>query len=78
MSATSAEELDSWKASFLRVGVHPEYIGDSVTTEDTKEEEVVKESNDPQLERQGTIYIKIYIFFRNVKKILLNRKQWIQ
>lgn len=51
MSTTSADELESWKASFLRAGVYPEYIaGDD--EEDVKEEEF-KESNDPQLERQG-------------------------
>ena len=51
LSTTSADELESWKASFLRAGVYPEYIaGDD--EEDVKEEEF-KESNDPQLERQG-------------------------
>ena len=51
MSTTSADELESWKASFLRAGVYPEYIaGDDEA--DVKEEEF-KESNDPQLERQG-------------------------
>jgi len=50
LSTTSADELESWKASFLRAGVYPEYIaGDD--EEDVKEEEF-KESNDPQLERQ--------------------------
>ena len=54
LSATSADDLESWKASFLRAGVYPEYIKDESAPEETYEEEATKESNDPQLERQGT------------------------
>ena len=50
LTCTTAEDLESWKASFLRAGVYPEYVPEN--GEDAKDEKV-QESNDPQLESQG-------------------------
>ncbi|XP_077969374.1 dynamin-1-like isoform X3 [Styela clava] len=53
LSAENQEEVDSWKASFLRAGVYPERVTEK--KEDGSEEEVVQElssSVDPQLERK--------------------------
>jgi len=49
LTCTTAEDLESWKASFLRAGVYPEYVPEN--GEDAKDEKV-QESNDPQLESQ--------------------------
>ena len=56
LAAQNQDELESWKASFLRAGVYPEYVNDE-TEEDKKEEE--KPSTDPQLERQECVKIDI-------------------
>nr|XP_039270525.1 dynamin-1-like isoform X4 [Styela clava] len=53
LSAENQEEVDSWKASFLRAGVYPERVTEK--KEGAKKEEVVQElssSVDPQLERK--------------------------
>ena len=50
LTCTTAEDLESWKASFLRAGVYPEYVPEN--GEDAKDEKI-QESNDPQLESQG-------------------------
>lgn len=47
LSAESQEEIDSWKASFLRAGVYPEKTQEK--EDGTKDENI---SMDPQLERQ--------------------------
>ena len=49
LAAVNSDELESWKASFLRAGVYPEYVNEK-DAELEKEQE--KESADPQLERQ--------------------------
>ncbi|XP_031418536.1 dynamin-2-like isoform X4 [Clupea harengus] len=49
LSCDSQDDIDSWKASFLRAGVFPE--NDQVDTEDTREGDS-SFSMDPQLERQ--------------------------
>ena len=57
MSHESGDEVDSWKASFLRAGVHP------VRKE---EEESGKEmaSLDPQLERQvGKRHLRVFVYY---------------
>ncbi|XP_023931417.1 dynamin-1 isoform X2 [Lingula anatina] len=46
LSCESVEELDSWKASFLRAGVYPERVSDATDKKDDFS------STDPQLERQ--------------------------
>ncbi|KAM9472096.1 dynamin-2 isoform 17-T17 [Salvelinus alpinus] len=48
LACGTQEDVDSWKASFLRAGVYPEK--DQVDTEDTAPSETF--SMDPQLERQ--------------------------
>ncbi|XP_031690733.1 dynamin-3 isoform X7 [Oncorhynchus tshawytscha] len=48
LACDTQEDVDSWKASFLRAGVYPEK--DQVDTEDTAPSETF--SMDPQLERQ--------------------------
>ncbi|XP_042899603.1 dynamin isoform X2 [Parasteatoda tepidariorum] len=48
LSCESQEELDSWKASFLRAGVYPERSQQNGDVEDTEN----MSSMDPQLERQ--------------------------
>lgn len=49
LSAENQEEVDSWKASFLRAGVYPERKLDPADEAATKDE---SSSMDPQLERQ--------------------------
>ena len=58
LTCTTAEDLESWKASFLRSGVYPEYIPEN--GEDAKDEKVL-ESNDPQLESQGNEWLNSWI-----------------
>uniref|UniRef100_A0A8C8APP4 dynamin GTPase n=1 Tax=Otus sunia TaxID=257818 RepID=A0A8C8APP4_9STRI len=53
LACDSQEDVDSWKASFLRAGVYPEK--DQVNTRSTENEDGAQEntfSMDPQLERQ--------------------------
>lgn len=50
LSCENTDEVDSWKASFLRAGVYPEAENASRTEED--ESQQVESSLDPQLERQ--------------------------
>merc|ERR1711971_692978 len=56
LSCEGADDVDSWKASFLRAGVYPEKTGDSMNGEGEDGEEGSKKdalgSVDPQLERQ--------------------------
>ena len=47
LSAESQEDVDSWKASFLRAGVYPDR-----SQEDKGEQKDELTSMDPQLERQ--------------------------
>uniref|UniRef100_A0A7E4ZUD2 Dynamin n=1 Tax=Panagrellus redivivus TaxID=6233 RepID=A0A7E4ZUD2_PANRE len=49
LSATNLDEVDSWKASFLRAGVYPEKEAAPI---DEQENGVEESSMDPQLERQ--------------------------
>ncbi|XP_057367682.1 dynamin-like isoform X1 [Daphnia carinata] len=51
VSCETQDEVDSWKASFLRAGVYPEKISDTTNGEDSGERES-SASMDPQLERQ--------------------------
>lgn len=44
------EDIDSWKASFLRAGVYPEKVSEKTNGEDNASENTA--SMDPQLERQ--------------------------
>lgn len=48
LSCESQEEVDSWKASFLRAGVYPERSTENGETEENDS----TTSMDPQLERQ--------------------------
>ncbi|XP_076143116.1 dynamin-2-like isoform X3 [Alosa pseudoharengus] len=50
LSCDSQDDIDSWKASFLRAGVFPE--NDQADTEDSREGSDNSISMDPQLERQ--------------------------
>lgn len=54
LSCESQEEVDSWKASFLRAGVYPERSSENTTTNGS--EDGISDSGvsslDPQLERQ--------------------------
>ncbi|CAH1990886.1 unnamed protein product [Acanthoscelides obtectus] len=54
LSSESADELDSWKASFLRAGVYPEKDNDAII-EDGEKETMEKDNMDPQLKRQVEI-----------------------
>lgn len=70
LAAVNADELESWKASFLRAGVYPEYVNADDAKEDAKEE--TKESADPQLERQvetirNLVESYIQIVIKNIK-----------
>ncbi|XP_018320820.1 dynamin [Agrilus planipennis] len=50
LSCETLDEVDSWKASFLRAGVYPEKQTEQVNGEETSEN--ATSSMDPQLERQ--------------------------
>ncbi|XP_075116699.1 dynamin-1 isoform X12 [Leptodactylus fuscus] len=50
LACETQEEVDSWKASFLRAGVYPERVGSSESEENGSDS--FMHSMDPQLERQ--------------------------
>ncbi|XP_047736526.1 dynamin isoform X2 [Hyalella azteca] len=50
LGVESQDELDSWKASFLRAGVYPEKVSEHGSSEEGSNE--TSTSMDPQLERQ--------------------------
>lgn len=50
VSCETQDDVDSWKASFLRAGVYPEKVSDQTNGEDNAPENST--SMDPQLERQ--------------------------
>ncbi|XP_056394698.1 dynamin-1 isoform X13 [Hyla sarda] len=50
LACETQEEVDSWKASFLRAGVYPERVGSSESEENGSDN--FMHSMDPQLERQ--------------------------
>uniref|UniRef100_A0A7M4DWL7 dynamin GTPase n=1 Tax=Crocodylus porosus TaxID=8502 RepID=A0A7M4DWL7_CROPO len=54
LACETQEEVDSWKASFLRAGVYPERVGDKDKASETEENgsDSFMHSMDPQLERQ--------------------------
>ncbi|XP_058158312.1 dynamin-1 isoform X1 [Dasypus novemcinctus] len=54
LACETQEEVDSWKASFLRAGVYPERVGDKEKASETEENgsDNFMHSMDPQLERQ--------------------------
>lgn len=54
LSCESQEDVDSWKASFLRAGVYPERNSDLSSSNGTEggSDSGVSTSLDPQLERQ--------------------------
>ncbi|XP_065275100.1 dynamin-1 isoform X6 [Emys orbicularis] len=54
LACETQEEVDSWKASFLRAGVYPERVGDKDKANETEENgsDSFMHSMDPQLERQ--------------------------
>ena len=51
MSCETQDDVDSWKASFLRAGVYPEKLSDTTNGEESADREN-SASMDPQLERQ--------------------------
>ena len=68
LSAITQDEVDAWKASFLRAGVYPEKQGASEEEGGRKEEET---SMDPQLERQvETIRNLVDSYMRIVTKTI--------
>lgn len=52
LSCEVQEEVESWKASFLRAGVYPEKVSSSEATNGDEGQEEQVSSLDPQLERQ--------------------------
>merc|ERR1712013_75179 len=52
LSCETQDDMDSWKASFLRAGVYPEKQSSEGTVGDGEESSERGESVDPQLERQ--------------------------
>ncbi|XP_038638404.1 dynamin-1 isoform X7 [Scyliorhinus canicula] len=55
LACETQEEVDSWKASFLRAGVYPERVGDKENQSENEENgsgDNFMHSMDPQLERQ--------------------------
>lgn len=57
LSCETQDDVDSWKASFLRAGVYPEKLSDTTNGEDTGDREN-SASMDPQLERQVDFVFK--------------------
>lgn len=81
LSCESQEDVDSWKASFLRAGVYPERQPSGTTDEEHSNQGETAGSLDPQLERQvETIrnlvdsYMKIVTktFRTSVPKTIMN------
>ncbi|XP_044756589.1 dynamin-like isoform X1 [Coccinella septempunctata] len=52
LSCETTEDVDSWKASFLRAGVYPEKQTDIINGEEEQSTDNALSSMDPQLERQ--------------------------
>lgn len=52
LSCETVDEVDSWKASFLRAGVYPEKQNEILNGEEESTTENITSSMDPQLERQ--------------------------
>ncbi|XP_060524196.1 dynamin [Cylas formicarius] len=52
LSCETLDEVDSWKASFLRAGVYPEKQTEQLNGEESSNESGSSSSMDPQLERQ--------------------------
>ena len=50
LSCETQDDIDSWKASFLRAGVYPEKASEQSNGDEGREESSA--SMDPQLERQ--------------------------
>ena len=65
VSCETQEDIDSWKASFLRAGVYPEKVSDTTNGEDSAPENSA--SMDPQLERQVRVLVQ-----RNSTRSILN------
>ena len=65
VSCETQEDIDSWKASFLRAGVYPEKVSDTTNGEDSAPENSA--SMDPQLERQVRVLVP-----RNSTRSILN------
>ena len=65
VSCETQEDIDSWKASFLRAGVYPEKVSDTTNGEDSAPENSA--SMDPQLERQVRVLVS-----RNSTRSILN------
>ncbi|XP_052888708.1 dynamin isoform X5 [Anopheles moucheti] len=73
LSCESTDDVDSWKASFLRAGVYPEKDtpanGDETEAEESNESGPTGQSLDPQLERQvETIRNLVESYMRIVTK----------
>ncbi|XP_050068600.1 dynamin isoform X3 [Anopheles maculipalpis] len=73
LSCESTDDVDSWKASFLRAGVYPEKDtpanGDETEAEESSESGPTGQSLDPQLERQvETIRNLVESYMRIVTK----------
>ncbi|CAJ0607899.1 unnamed protein product [Cylicocyclus nassatus] len=69
LGCNNLDEVDAWKASFLRAGVYPEKS--KVATEDENQEIVEETSMDPQLERQvETIRNLVDSYMRIVTKTI--------
>ncbi|OWA51581.1 Dynamin-1 [Hypsibius exemplaris] len=65
LSCENQDEVDNWKASFLRAGVYPEKTSAPAKEEEAAEEEIM----DPQLERQvETIRNLVESYMRIVSK----------
>uniref|UniRef100_A0A182J339 Dynamin n=1 Tax=Anopheles atroparvus TaxID=41427 RepID=A0A182J339_ANOAO len=69
LSCESTDDVDSWKASFLRAGVYPEKDTPANGDEETSESGPTGQSLDPQLERQvETIRNLVESYMRIVTK----------
>merc|ERR1719499_257354 len=72
LSCESQDDVDSWKASFLRAGVYPEKSTSESTTNEGESESAGLGSVDPQLERQvETIRNLVDSYMKIVPKIIM-------
>ncbi|XP_026462218.1 dynamin [Ctenocephalides felis] len=69
LSCENQDDVDSWKASFLRAGVYPEKATEQANGDDSSGDSVNTSSMDPQLERQvETIRSLVDSYMRIVTK----------
>uniref|UniRef100_A0A8B9UQZ3 Dynamin n=1 Tax=Anas zonorhyncha TaxID=75864 RepID=A0A8B9UQZ3_9AVES len=70
LACETQEEVDSWKASFLRAGVYPERVGASEAEENGSDS--FMHSMDPQLERQVETIRNLVDSYMTIMHLMIN------